>query len=295
MRRTILFSICLLLVSSCNRLDSILYQPKLIPESWLSIQPSVEVAWESRQFILVQPSSTIFVYLLGLVAIWTGIYFLRIQETHQSRKWWGIALLLWGLGALAAGTSYQAFSYEIKCRGQAFCSWTSWWEIAYLILSAASVDAMLIAGAYACCLGKSRKLMVSYAAVNAISYTLIVLIGALTLSKFLISFELLLLAAAPGILALFILNTTRYVKHRKGMDLALIGTWLWLGITLGAYFLTLMLDITPALWHRGVWFSENDVLHLGLITWIIYIGTCAARKIKDPSTLDAQKGIRQIK
>ena len=36
-------------------------------------------------------------------------------------------------------------------------------------------------------------------------------------------------------------------------------------VTLGAYFLYLLLDVTHDLWARGVWFSENDVLHIGLI------------------------------
>jgi hypothetical protein len=65
------------------------------------------------------------------------------------------------------------------------------------------------------------------------------------------------------------------------MDLALLGTWLWLGITLGAYFLYLVLDLTHDLWAQGVWFSENDVLPIGLILWMLYIALAVVRRVAD--------------
>jgi hypothetical protein len=195
------------------------------------------------------------------------------------------ALLLWGLGALCAGTSYQAFSYEIKCAGRALCAWTSWWEIFYLILSVGSVDAMMLAEAYSCTAGKWRKVMSIYALGHATLYSLVVLVGALVPVKFLISFELLLIFAAPNILILLVLNGWRYYRLRKPMDLALLGTWLWLGITLGGYFLYLILDVTHDLWTRGVWFSENDVLHIGLILWMIYIALVVAKRVVDAPDL----------
>ena len=151
----------------------------------------MDVKVGSKDFILVQPSSTVFVYLLGIITLGVGFYFLRIKGMHQSRKWWGIALLLWGAGALFAGTSYQAFSYEIKCAGQVFCSWTSWWEIVYLILSLASVNAMMIAEAFACCGSRWQKVLIYYAVVTCALYVIVVLLGAFTLNKFMISFELL--------------------------------------------------------------------------------------------------------
>jgi len=33
------------------------------------------------------------------------------------------------------------------------------------------------------------------------------------------------------------------------------------------------------LWARGIWFSENDVLHVLLIFWVTYIATVAANRI----------------
>ena len=281
MKRASLMGISFLGLSGCGGLSSIPYSPSQTPESWLRIQPFDDITIGTVDFILVQPSSTVFVYLLGIITIGAGLYFFKIQDNYQSRKWWGIALLLWGFGALFAGTSYQAFSYEIKCAGQAYCSWTSWWEIIYLVLSAASIDALLVSGAYSSCFGKCRKVLTNYALLNIALYSLLVIIGAFSLNKFLISFELLLIVSAPNILILLILNSWRYFQYRDSKDLALMVTWIWLGIIIGAYFLYLVLGITDGLWEHGIWFSENDVLHIGLISWMVYIAVYVAKRITD--------------
>ena len=107
------------------------------------------------------------------------------------------------------------------------------------------------------------------------------MIGAFIPIKFLISFELLLVVAAPGIIAFFIINGWRYYKYKINQDLVLLGTWIWLGITIAAYFLYLISGTTAALWAKGFWFSENDVLHIGLIIWMFYIAIALAPQVKD--------------
>jgi len=173
-----ILSFILLMVFIClflfNRLDEILYDPLMTPEMWLDSQPWLEIG-----IILSKPTSTILVYSLGIVAIVTGLYFLRNRKEQESRFWWGIGLFLWGAGALFAGTSYQAFSYEIKCAGRESCLWTSWWEVIYLMLSVGSVNAMMMAQAFSCNVGKWRKAMIIYAGMNTLLYVTIALAGAL--------------------------------------------------------------------------------------------------------------------
>lgn len=283
MRRSFLGFTSFLASSGCGRLDSIPHSPKQTAESWLQIQPFMDIEIGSKQIILVQPSSTVFVYLLGALTLGVGLYFLRIRDDHRSRTWWGIALLLWGLGALSAGTSYQAFSYEIKCVGREFCSWTSWWEVAYLVLSLASVNAMMMAEAYSCVAGKWRRVMSSFALASVALYVIVVSIGAFVPVKFLISYELLILVAAPNIVIFLVLNGRRYCAFGDGMDLALLGAWTWLSVVFGMYLLYRVLDLTQELWARGVWFSENDVLHIGLIGWMIYVALVVANRVVDAS------------
>jgi hypothetical protein len=280
-RRSLPWLLPLLLLSGCARLDAIPYSPPQTAATWLTIQPYATIKIGALEIILIQPSTTFFVYLLGVVAIGAGVYFFRIRQGQRSRVWWGIALALWGTGALLAGTSYEASSYAIKCAGRPACAWTSGWEVAYLILSVASVDAMLVAEAYACATGRLRRVLIIYAAANLAAYVVIALIGALVPVKFLISFELLILFAAPTILLFFVLNGWRYAKFREPMDLALLGAWAWLALTLAAYFVYLMSGTTQTLWARGLWFSENDVLHIGLIVWMIYLARIVAPRVVD--------------
>ncbi|MHA1744723.1 MAG: hypothetical protein ACTSWW_01920, partial [Promethearchaeota archaeon] len=102
------------------------------PQVWLQDHPWIEISLFSKIWVISQPTSTIFVYLLGFVAVAFGISLLKAKDEHLSRRWWGVALVAWGIGALFAGTSYQALSYELKCAGSLQCLWTTWLEILYL-------------------------------------------------------------------------------------------------------------------------------------------------------------------
>ncbi len=276
-----IFSLLFLLLTACGRLDSIPYEPAQTPETWLQIQPYIKIQISSQEIIFVQPSTSIIVYFLGLLTVGIGIHFLRTRYGQQSRLWWGIALLLWGIGALLAGTSYEAFSYDIKCAGQESCLWTSWWEILYLIVTIWSVNAMLLAVSYSSTTGRLRKGLYVYAILNAVLYFILVMIGVFIPVKFLISFEFLLVAGFPGILAFFFINGLRYKQHKQPLDKVLLVTWVWLGITIIAYFVYFISGNTAVLWAKGIWFTENDVLHVGLIIWMLNIAFWVAPRTKD--------------
>ena len=283
-RRYIFASIFLLVLIALlywNQLDKILFFPAVTPEEWCVSQPCIELEFLSLKIMLVQPSSTFFVYLLGFITIAIGIHLIRIKNNQKFISWWGIALLLWGIGAILAGTSYQAFSYEIKCAGRAFCVWTSLWEIFYLIFSVGSVNAMLMAQAHLGEKDKWAKIIAGYALANFIAFVVTMVIGATMPIQFMISFELMLLFLAPTILFLLIFNIRRYFDLKKRINRSLVIIWVALILIIGLYFLYFMLDITNILWEQGIWFSENDILHIGLILWMIFIYLVVSKFEKD--------------
>ena len=270
--------------SAFSRLKSIPHtNPHLTPDNWCEFQPCATIKLASKNLILTQPSSTVLVYALGILAIGVGLSFLRLRGDQVSRLWWGISLLLWGIGALLAGTSYQAFGYHIKCAGREGCAWTSWWEVIYLMVQQVSIAALLIAIAHSCTEGTVQTVLSGYALLSALLYTTITFIGGIIPIKSLITFEFMVWVSAPILLIILLLNGWRYYTLRTPMDLALIGAWLWLLFTMTAYWLYDRLDITPKLWAKGkgIWFSQNDVLHVGLILWMIYIAAFVVAQVND--------------
>lgn len=272
-------------VAACfRRLEMIrLSHSEVTPQNWCEQQPCVRINLFSRDIILTQPSSTFYVYLLGLLTIAVGVYFLMIQDNEVSRFWWGISLLLWGIGAILAGTSYQAFAYEIKCAGRRSCCYTSWWEVVYLMFQYVSVSILLVAVAYSSTAGSLRVLLLGYAVVSSALYILITMVGALVPIRSLITFNLMVWASMPAYMAVLLLAGWRYLTFKNSMDLALLTTWLLLLLTSGIYYIYDELNITEKLWRKGAgtWFSQNDVLHVGLILWMVYIAAVVAHQVKD--------------
>ncbi len=261
----------LLLSSGCRHLDNIGYSPKTSPVTFLQDQHYIKIAAGDFSFIWSQPTSTIIVFFVGLFSMYVGYTFIRNRKKQQSKLWWGIGLLLTGLGALFAGTSYQALGYEIKCNGREFCTWTSWWEIIYMLLSVPGMNAFLVATAYTNAKGNFRKAIIAYTLINTIGYSILLLYGALFAVKFAVSFECMSLISTPSVIFLLLLHTTSYAKNKDKMNLLLLNTWLIfvaVGITYGAY---LGSGIGASLWQKGIWFTENDVLHVGMICWIYYL------------------------
>jgi len=85
--------------SAFKRLQSIEHdEPELTPEGWFDAQPTARIHIGSKTVIVSQPSSTFLVYLLGVLTIAVGLYFLQVRGNEISRLMWGISLALWGIG-----------------------------------------------------------------------------------------------------------------------------------------------------------------------------------------------------
>jgi hypothetical protein len=255
--------------------------PDLTAESWFKIQPCKTYRFLGKDVVVTQPSSSFWVYLLGLLTTAVGVRFLTTQGEEGSRLWWGVSLILWGVGALIAGTSYQAFGYQLKCAGRERVSWTSWWEVIYLIFQQLSINVMFLAVMASCAPSKYRLLSIVLALAVSLIYTTLVFYGAFKPKKSLITYERMVSFCTPFIFFFIGMNGWRWFNQRLAMDAALLGVWFGLLLIDRLYWLYFKARFTEKLWAKGRWFSENDVLHVTLILWVIYIAGVVAPLIHD--------------
>ena len=226
-----------------GRLKSIPH-PDLTSEIWCREQPCMKIRIASKEIIISQPLSSFWVYFLGLFLIRVSLYYFQIQNGEKSRLWWGISLLLMGIGGLLAGPSYQAFGYEIKCSGRQVCSWTSWWEVVFLMFHQISMNAMLVAIAYSCTTGTFQIVLLGYALASSLVFIILICIGGIVPIKCLITFEFIVWGSAPVFFFFCIFNAWRYYMFRDSMDLVLLGSWMMLFGTMMAYWTYSKLGIT---------------------------------------------------
>jgi hypothetical protein len=268
----------LLLFSSC-KLEELKYEPLTTPEQWLQSRPFINF----KGFILNEPLGSFLVFLLAALWFFAGIYFLRKIDGQKSRLWFGISLILGGIGAFQAGISYQAFSYMLKCAGRDFCMHTNSFEVSYSLTQAFSVSAMIASIAYALAKNKLRRAILTYSVLNAFIYLIITIVGVVQPNKILLSFEVLMLFALPGILLVIFLSVSRYLKNKGQLELSLFVAGVLMILVQVTYFLYYAAGITQTLYKEGsgFYFSENDVLHVGMILWLFYVVKYIGNYLRD--------------
>ncbi len=238
---------------------------------------------------LTQPLGSVLVFLLAALWIAAGIYFLKTGRGQRSRKWFGWSLILGGIGAAAAGISFQMFGFQLKCAGRDQCLFTNGFEVTYSISQAASVSLMLIAIAYACSRIPGRSWLIGYAIVNVAGYLAVAALGVALPNKFLLSFELLMLFAVPGLILVFILSLVRYRENHDPIYRSILWATVLLVIVQVAYFGYYAAGITALLWDNGdgFYFSENDVLHVGMMLWLAYAVGVVGKYLRDIETVES--------
>ncbi|MEM7181528.1 MAG: hypothetical protein AAF518_11490 [Spirochaetota bacterium] len=260
-------------------LDTLLYKPQTTPDQWCKLRPCVDMGG----FIFNEPLGSFLVFLLAFLWIGSGFYFLKIHREQLSRKLFGIALVLGGIGAALAGISYQAFSYELKCAGREFCILTNGFEVGYSLTQTISVSFMLSALAMACLRTWLRKTVFIYSGLNAIAYVIITIMGVSQTNAFYLSFEVLMLFALPGILFVLLISGISYLKTRSPLDGSLLLAAIFLILVNVAYFYYYAAGYTEMLYQggKGFYFSQNDVLHVGMILWLWHIVAYVGKHLKD--------------
>ncbi len=270
------FTVLAVLLAGCGRLDELQYSPATTPDQWCQQRPCVEVG----DTILNEPLGTVLVFGLALLWLIVGTYFLLTRAGQRSRAWFGLALLLGGVSAALAGISYQALSYVLKCEGLQYCRLTNGFEVGYSLTQAFSVSAMLVAVAYACTTGGTRRGFLTYAGVNAGVYVLVTVIAVMLPSAVLLSFPVLMLFAVPGLVMVIVIAARRRADRmaRVILNIALLQI-----LVQAAYFAYYAAGITQTLWDdgKGFYFSENDVLHVGMILWLVYVWRALGPLLRD--------------
>jgi len=265
-------------LSACGRLDELLYEPLTTPLQWCDRRPCFAVG----DLIVNEPLGSFLVFLLAFLWVGVGVSFLRNHRGQRSRTWLGVALVLGGVGAAQAGISYQAFSYALKCAGREHCLLTNGFEVGYSLTQALSVSAMLVAVAYACTSGRLRRGVVVYAGLNVAVYLVVTALGVLVPSSLLLSFEVLMLFAVPGIVLVLVL-AARHARHAEDpLGRRLVVAAVLLVVVQVAYFGYYAAGIGTSLWDsRGVSFTANDVLHVGMLIWLGYVVRAVGPVLRD--------------
>lgn len=267
----IVYSFIIMIVLFVGSPTSLLSSPVQTPIEYLETVPYWTLQIGSWNAILIVPSSTFFVYLLGVVIILLGLSFLK-QKNHLASKWWGISMVLWGIGALLAGTSYQAFGYELKCNGVEYCLFTSGFELSYLYTTALSIGALMIGTAYVLPKPEVRTKLIKIAIGSVLVYSVILVVGTLFSIQLFLTYELFTIFFLPHFTSFFVFSIMEYRIRKEPLHRTLITTWILFLIVNVSYFVYYFIGIGPWLYDTyDIWFSANDVLHIALLLWMIYI------------------------
>lgn len=254
-------------VSSCKNHQALQYSPPVKASEWCVFQPCLQLG----DLTISQPTSSLLVFILTLFTFYVAYHFYNTRQNQKSRYWWFVSLFLGGLGALFAGISFQMFGFTIKCEGKEYCHLTSWWEIAYNILTVWASAALLMAIAYSFLNKNKQRLSKYYGLVLSIIYPVICIYGAVIPNQFLLSFECMILFTVPTYLFIIVFFVVLYFKNKNTIVKKYLSTWILLVLTSILYVFYQSKGYTQILWEQEIWFSENDVLHGMMMIWLLYI------------------------
>jgi hypothetical protein len=137
---------------------------------------------------------------------------------------------------------------------------------------------MVVAVAYALATERARRAITVYAVLNLVIYVAVTVAGVLLPSAFLLSFELLLLFAVPALVVAAALAIRRW---QEPLARRILWVLVLLVLVQVAYLVYFALGITESLWASGIYFSANDVLHVGMLVWLAITAGALGPALKD--------------
>lgn len=245
-----------------SKVDRIALTPPINYDQYIASMPFIYLSNVNLYF--QQPFSSILVFAMGLVIIYIG--WVYVKHSNFVTIWLGINFFFWGLGAIVAGISYQAFGADLKCALYDSCRFTHLVELFYMSLTVISINALLIAysGFHA---SKTAQRLQSLALFSVGAYSLLQGIGMVVPVKFLLTYEFMLIFLSVNIV---IMMWTDYTQRSSEVHKRLFIWWIVFLFVNLAYFIALFSGYAAPLYQTtGIWFNENDVLHLFLLLWML--------------------------
>jgi len=245
-----------------GKVGTLFMVPEISTQAYLDQWPSLTIG----KLIIQQPSSSIIILILALLTMALGIHYVSSKKSRFV-YWLGINFIFWGLGALFAGLSYQAFGYYLKCSGLTHCVFTDWVELLYMTLTVISINCILMAYASLMKNYKLYLLLKKVAFSSVAVYSLFQGIGMLVPVQFMLSYEGMLLFLSPNIIIFIFLS---YTYRKEPLHHRMLSLWIVFIFINLAYFVALFGGQGQMIYNStGLWFNENDTLHVLLILWMV--------------------------
>lgn len=214
-----------------------------------------------------QPSSTIISLFLSAIYVLSGIAVAHFNTRLElCRKYYTGALYMWAVALLFATCSYQAYTYHIHCQDRPdacieivggvaralYAPDDNWVSIMYLVLQLCGHHLLVVGDAH-----RVSHVAITKTMCGVITALFLLFVSTVRLHRFTALYLASLVAAGPSFACQVWYNWHLAYSPR------LLACWALLAMSFVTYTLMFVIDDASARWIRtGVWFNENDALHL---------------------------------
>ena len=214
-----------------------------------------------------QPSSTIISLILCAMYIISAFVVAHLNVNLEvCRTYYVDALYVWAVALLFATCSYQAYTYQIQCQDRPdaciervgsevrvhYAADDNWVAIIYLVLQLCGHHLLVVGDAY-----RVGHVVPTKIACGVITVAFVLFVLTVRLHRITALYLASLIAAAPSFACQI------WYNWRLAYAPRLLLCWSILATSFGVYTLMVAFDDASARWRTtGVWFNENDALHL---------------------------------